>query len=109
MCRECCVTLLAVLFLRLYVRLVLLLSHRDSLTQIADHGVLKQRAEHHHETGAQEDVDRFDVRDLGQLGIRARHERGHGEHLEGAVGEKKGQLAVWSDNSSLSWWAHLQL
>lgn len=52
--------------------------HCNPFADVAHAGVLEQRGEHHHETGAQKDIDRFDVGYFGQGSVGARHERGHG-------------------------------
>ena len=55
------------------------LAHRDTLADVANRRVLQQSSEHHDETGAQEDVDRLDVGDLGKLRVGAGHEGRHGQ------------------------------
>ena len=57
-------------------------THRYSFTDVTDGRIFQKRREHHHETGAQKNVDRFNVTDFWQLGICAGHKGGHGEHLE---------------------------
>ena len=56
------------------------LAHGDPLAQITHCGVLEQGRKHHDETGAQENVYRLDVGNLGQRRIGARHEGCHCEH-----------------------------
>jgi len=45
-----------------------------------DAGVLQQRREHHDEAGDEKDVDAFEVGDLGQRGVWAGQDGGHGEY-----------------------------
>lgn len=60
--------------LRLRLRVLGLgFAHGYPFAQVADGGVLEQGGKDHYETGAQEYVDRFDVGDLGQGGVSARH------------------------------------
>ena len=69
------------LLLLLLLAIRLLGCHRwHGKTEKADASKLEQRREDHNKTGYEEDIDAFEIRDLGQRSVGTGQDRHHGEH-----------------------------